>query len=68
VTLGCVRVDGVDVRIIDQKALRGIIAVVPQKMVLFSGSILENIKWGREDADDAAISYICEVPSKYYHI
>lgn len=55
VTSGCVRVDGVDVRVVDQKELREIISVVPQKTVLFSGSILDNIKWGREDADDADV-------------
>jgi ATP-binding cassette subfamily B multidrug efflux pump len=55
VTSGCVRVDGADVRAVGQRELREIIAVVPQKTVLFSGSVLDNIKWGREDADKTAV-------------
>lgn len=47
---GSVKVDGVDVRDLDQKVLREKIAVVPQKTVLFSGTVIENIRWGKEDA------------------
>lgn len=55
VTSGNVRIDGTDVREVDQRELREKIAVVPQKTVLFSGSILENIRWGRENADIPAV-------------
>jgi ATP-binding cassette subfamily B protein len=55
VTSGSVKVGGADVRKLDPKALRERIAVVPQKTVLFSGTIAENIRWGREDAGDEAI-------------
>lgn len=49
-TAGTVRIDGVDVRRIDPAKLRERIAVVPQKTVLFTGTVMENIRWGKEDA------------------
>ena len=50
VVSGRVKVNGVDVRYADTKELREKIAVVPQKTVLFTGSILENLRWGKETA------------------
>ena len=50
VTEGCVKVGGKDVRGYDMETLRNQVAVVLQKNVLFSGTILENLRWGREDA------------------
>lgn len=50
VTSGSVRIDGVDVRQIDPAKLRERIAIVPQKTVLFTGTVMENIRWGKEDA------------------
>nr|WP_274655234.1 ABC transporter ATP-binding protein [Paenibacillus humicola] len=47
---GEVRVNGVDVRELDPRILREKVAVVPQKTVLFTGSIIENIRWGSENA------------------
>jgi len=49
-TSGTVKVGGIDVKDIDPKNLREKIAVVPQKSVLFTGTIFENIRWGKEDA------------------
>ena len=49
-TSGCVRVGGEDVRRLDLHALREIIAVVPQKTTLFTGTIRDNIRWGRGEA------------------
>lgn len=49
-TKGGVYVDGCDVREIDSETLRSSIAVVPQKSLLFTGTIEENLRWGREDA------------------
>lgn len=49
---GQVLVDGVDVRELDKHALRQSIGIVPQKAVLFHGTIRENLLWGREDATD----------------
>jgi len=47
---GTVRVNGIDVRRIDPKRLRETIAIVPQKTTLFTGTVRENIRWGKEDA------------------
>ncbi|RKN79164.1 ABC transporter ATP-binding protein [Paenibacillus ginsengarvi] len=47
---GAVRVNGEDVRNVDPEKLREHIAIVPQKTVLFSGTISENIRWGKEGA------------------
>ncbi|WP_020618051.1 ABC transporter ATP-binding protein [Paenibacillus daejeonensis] len=52
---GRVRMDGIDVSRIDPATLREQIAIVPQKTMLFSGSILDNIRWGREDATQAEV-------------
>ncbi len=49
---GAVRIDGVDVKEYDTQALREQIAIVPQKAVLFQGSIRENLRWGKQDATD----------------
>ena len=50
VDTGSVCVDGRDVRDYDMEALRNQVAVVLQKNVLFSGTILDNLRWGKEDA------------------
>lgn len=47
---GTVRVNGQDVREIDLQTLREMIAIVPQKTVLFSGTIMDNLRWGKKDA------------------
>ncbi|KUO77186.1 MAG: multidrug ABC transporter ATP-binding protein [Desulfosporosinus sp. BRH_c37] len=58
---GSVLVDGVDVREISQKALRAKIGFVPQKTVLFSGTIAENIKYGKQDATREDIEHAAQV-------
>ena len=50
---GTVRIDGRDVREYDAETLRSLIGIVPQKSVLFKGTIRSNLLWGREDATDA---------------
>lgn len=50
VTSGKITVDGEDIRDITQKSLRDAIGYVPQKGVLFSGTIASNLKYGKEDA------------------
>ena len=52
VSSGTVRIDGVDVKEYNTQALREQIAIVPQKAVLFQGSIRENLRWGKADATD----------------
>lgn len=51
-TDGRVLVDGVDVRDYPQDGLRRKFGLVPQKAVLFSGTIRDNLRWGREDATE----------------
>ena len=52
---GTVLVDGMDVRLYEQKALRSKIAIALQKSELFSRSVADNISWGRPDAGDTDI-------------
>lgn len=47
---GRIKIDGVDIREMEIKKLRDKIAMVPQNVLLFTGTIEENIKWGKEDA------------------
>ncbi len=54
-TGGQVLVNGRDVRAWEPQELRRRIGVVPQKAELFAGSIRDNLKWGDENADDAAL-------------
>lgn len=54
-TQGNVLVFGKPVKEQDMESLRSQIAVVPQKAVLFAGTIRENMKWGKEDATDEEI-------------
>ena len=58
---GQVLVDGVDVRELDKHALRQSIGIVPQKAVLFHGTIRENLLWGREDATDEELWKALEI-------
>lgn len=60
VSSGSVQVDGVDVREITQEELRSKVGFVPQKAVLFSGSITENIRYGKDDATEEEIRYAAE--------
>lgn len=52
---GRLTLEGVDLRELDPTELRRSIAIVPQEPVLFSGSILDNIRFGRKDATEAEI-------------
>lgn len=60
VTNGEVLVDDVNVKDYDIKALRDTVGVVLQKNVLFSGTIKENIRWGKPDATDEEIISACK--------
>lgn len=75
ISKGTVKVGGVDVREYQMEALRNQVAVVLQKSTLFSGTILENLRWGREDAtleecqeacrQACADEFIEQMPDKY---
>lgn len=58
---GRILIDGCPVNLIDKKTLRSAVAIVPQKALLFSGTIRENLLWGRSDADDAMLQWAAEV-------
>lgn len=60
VTKGQVLVNGTDVRAQSLSKLRGQIGVVPQKAVLFKGTIRDNMRWGKEDASDREIEEALE--------
>lgn len=55
VSSGAVLVDGVDIRDLSQESLRRKIGYVPQKALLFTGSVAENIRHGKEDATDEEV-------------
>ena len=75
VSEGSVKVGGVDVREYSMEALRNQVAVVLQKSTLFSGTILDNLRWGKEDAtleecmeacrQACADEFIEQMPDKY---
>ncbi|MBR5641820.1 MAG: ABC transporter ATP-binding protein [Firmicutes bacterium] len=58
---GSVTVSGIDVRDYDLTALRSSVAMVLQKNVLFSGSVKDNIRWGKQDATDEEIERACRL-------
>ena len=61
VTEGSVRVGGTDVRDYDIETLRGAVAMVLQKNLLFSGTIKENLRWGSENATDGELVEACRL-------
>jgi ATP-binding cassette subfamily B protein len=61
VDTGRVLVDGVDVREMSQEHLRAKIGFMPQKAVLFSGTIAENIRYGKEDATEEEVRHAADV-------
>ena len=52
---GSISIDGIDVRKIDERSLRSSIGIALQESILFSGTIRDNIRYGRPDADDDAV-------------
>ena len=61
VTEGSLKVGGIDVREYDLDTLRGEVAMVLQKNLLFSGTIKENLRWGNENATDEEIIEACKL-------
>jgi len=58
---GGILIDGVDVRELSQEALRAKIGYVPQQAVLFSGTVTENIQYGKEDATVEEVRHAAEI-------
>ena len=61
VSSGSVKVGGVDVREYDMEVLRNEVSMVLQKNVLFTGTILENLRWGNENATLEEAKHACEL-------
>ena len=61
VSLGSVEVGGVDVRRYDMRSLRNNVAMVLQQSTLFSGTILENLRWGNPDATREECEEACRL-------
>lgn len=61
VTGGSITIDGEDIRTLSLKELRNEIGFVPQKGVLFSGTIASNLRFGNSDADDTLIREAAEI-------
>jgi ATP-binding cassette, subfamily B, bacterial len=57
---GAVRIDGVDLRRLDPRAARRLVAVVPQDPVIFAASVLDNVRYGRPEASLDAVLAACE--------
>ncbi len=60
-TSGTIRVDGLDIRDMAQEDLRNRIGYVPQKALLFTGTISENIRYGKSDATDEEVRKAAEI-------
>ncbi|GKX67067.1 ABC transporter ATP-binding protein [Inconstantimicrobium mannanitabidum] len=65
VTEGSIIIDGVDVRDYDIKSLRKKIGFIPQKTLLFTGSIGSNIRFGKKNASDREIEHSAKVSQAY---
>jgi len=58
---GCIRLNGTDIREVSQSTLRSRIGFVPQKAVLFNGTVEENIRYGKPDASPEDIRWAAEI-------
>ena len=65
VTEGTIKIDGVDVRDYDLISLRKKIGFIPQKTLLFTGSILSNIRFGKKNANTGEVEYSAKVAQAY---
>lgn len=65
ISSGSIRIDNVDVRKYDLKALREKIGFIPQKALLFTGSINENIRYGKHDAAQPEVEHSAQVAQAY---
>lgn len=68
VTAGCITLDGVDIREISMKSLRDQIGLVPQKGILFSGTINSNIRFGNETATPEEVREAAEIAQAFEFI
>jgi ATP-binding cassette subfamily B protein len=57
---GAVRIDGIDLRALEPRAARALMAVVPQEPVIFAASVFDNVRYGRPQAGRAEVERACE--------
>ena len=65
VTSGCIKINNQDIRNYDLLKLRDMLGVIPQKAILFSGSIAENIRFGKKDATIQEIEHAAKIAQAY---
>lgn len=65
VSSGSIKINGKDIRDYDVLELRDKLGVIPQKAVLFSGTIGDNIRFGKKDASDEEVEYAAKVAQAY---
>ena len=65
VSSGSIKINGKDIRDYDVLELRDKLGVIPQKAVLFSGTIADNIRFGKKDASDEEVEYAAKVVQAY---
>lgn len=65
VSIGSIKINGKDIRDYDVLELRDKLGVIPQKAVLFSGTIADNIRFGKKDASDEEVEYAAKVAQAY---
>ncbi|MEB3292404.1 MAG: ABC transporter ATP-binding protein [Synechococcales bacterium] len=65
---GCILIDGIDIRTVTLSTLRGQIGIVPQETVLFSGTIAENIAFGKSDFDLSAVEAAAKIANAHQFI
>ena len=68
VSQGEIKIDGINIKDINPDDLREFIGMVPQKTLLFTGSIKENIRWGQEDASDEEIEKVTKIAQAHEFI
>jgi len=68
VTDGAVLIDGIDVRQVSQRSLRSQTGLVPQEPFLFSGTIADNIRFGRPEAPDSAVEQAARLANAHEFI
>lgn len=68
ISSGEIKVDGINVKNYKQNELRKKIAIVPQKNMLFTGTISDNIRWGKETATEEEIINVCKIAQAHEFI
>lgn len=60
-TSGTIKINGIDIKTVSQKELRNLIGYIPQKGVLFSGTVASNLRYGDESADENDLTQVIDI-------